>query len=68
MHGQENYHLHSDDWQRTIYISTLDVKTIDFDLSDEKKKALVQSGINGAEDYFQWFENPQERPVNRIEL
>jgi NTE family protein len=67
MHTQENNHLHSDDWQRTIYIDTLDVKTTDFNLSDDKKKALVQSGISGAEEYFQWFENPQEQPVNRIE-
>lgn len=68
MHVQENHHLHSDDWQRTIYINTFDVKTTDFDLSDKKKKALVQSGINGTEDYFQWFENPQEKPINRIDL
>jgi NTE family protein len=64
---QENQHLRSDDWQRTIYINTLDVKTTDFDLSDDKKGALLQEGINGAEDYFKWFEDPREKPVNRIE-
>jgi len=64
---QENQHLHSDDWQRTIYIDTLDVRTTDFDLSDQKKNELLQSGINGAESYFQWFEDPQEKPANRIE-
>jgi NTE family protein len=67
MHVQENQHLHSDDWQRTIYINTLDVKTTDFDLSDDKKMELIQSGIFGAEEYFQWFENSHEKPVNRIE-
>lgn len=67
MQVQENQHLHSDDWQRTIYINTLDVKTTDFNLSDDKKEALLQEGINGAEDYFKWFEDPQEKPVNRIE-
>jgi NTE family protein len=66
MHVQENQHLHSDDWQRTIYINTLDVGTTDFDLSDEKKAALIREGISGAEDYFRWFEDLQEQPVNRI--
>ena len=66
MNVQENQHLHSDDWQRTIYINTLDVETTDFELSDEKKDALVQSGIDGAETYFRWFEDATEAPVNRI--
>jgi len=65
---QENQHLHSDDWQRTIYINTLDVRTTDFDLSSEKKQFLLQAGIIDAENYFQWFEDPQKKPVNRIEL
>jgi NTE family protein len=67
MQVQENQHLHSDDWQRTIYINTLNVKTTDFDISDDMKKALLQQGIEGAEDYFRWFEDPKEKPVNRIE-
>ncbi len=66
MQVQENKHLHSDDWQRTIYINTLDVKTTDFDLSDEKKQALILQGIEGAENYFKWFENLKEDPANRI--
>ena len=66
MHVQENQHLHSDDWQRTIYINTLDVNTTDFDLSGEKKKALIGEGVSGAETYFKWFENSQEQPFNRI--
>jgi len=63
---QENQHLHSDDWQRTLYINTLDVGTTDFHLSDEKKTALLEQGIRGAETYFAWFENPDESPVNRL--
>jgi NTE family protein len=66
MQVQENQHLHGDDWQRTLYINTLDVKTTDFDISDEKKDALLQEGIRGAENYFRWFEDPQEQPINRI--
>jgi hypothetical protein len=30
------------------------------------KEALLQEEINGVEDYFKWFEDPQEKPVNRI--
>lgn len=67
MDAQQNSHLHSDDWQRTIYIDTLGVKTTDFDLSDEKKKALVDSGKEGAEAYFRWFDSasPADTPINK---
>lgn len=67
MQVQENQHLHSDDWQRTIYINTLDVRTTDFALSGDKKEALLKEGINGSENYFKWFEDPKELPFNRIE-
>ena len=66
MQVQENQHLHGDDWQRTLYINTLDVKTTDFDLTDGQKAALIQEGIDGAERYLQWFEDPGEAPVNRM--
>ncbi len=66
MNAQENIHLHSDDWHRTVYIDTLDVGTVDFDLPDEKKDQLLKSGITCAEDYFKWFEDPAESPCNRI--
>jgi NTE family protein len=65
MDNQSNTHLHSDDWQRTIYVDTLGVKTTDFSLTDAKKKALVESGRNGAETYLKWFDNPKSDPVNR---
>jgi NTE family protein len=68
MQVQENIHLKSDDWQRTLYINTLDVGTTDFDITDEKKKELVNEGIKGAEKYFRWFEDPEEKPVNKVEL
>lgn len=63
LESQQSAHLHSDDWARTIYIDTLGVKTTEFDLSDEKKAALVQSGKRGAEKYFEWFDNGQ--PINK---
>lgn len=63
MEGQQNNHLHSDDWQRTIYIDTLGVKTTDFDLDDSKKRALIKSGEEGVKQYFNWFD--QAQPVNK---
>ena len=59
---QQNIHLHSDDWARTVYIDTLGVNTTDFNLSDKKKQDLVKSGNKGAEDYFKWFDNETEAP------
>ncbi len=66
MEGQSNQHLHSDDWQRTIYIDTLGVKTTDFDLTDEKKEALSDSGRKNTQKYFDWYDNPKNKPVNRV--
>ena len=66
MEGQSNQHLHSDDWQRTIYIDTLGVKTTDFDLSDEKKEALADSGRKHTQKYFDWYDNPKSMAVNKV--
>ncbi|MFQ5848636.1 MAG: patatin-like phospholipase family protein [Candidatus Methylomirabilales bacterium] len=65
MESQASMHLHSDDWQRTIYVDTLGVKTTEFDLSDAQKEALVESGRVNTEKYFAWYDNPKSRPVNR---
>ncbi len=62
LNAQESIHLHSDDWARTVYIDTLGVKTTDFNLKDEKKQALVKSGITGTDEYFKWFDNTDEAP------
>jgi len=66
MHVQQNQHLHEDDWHRTLYIDTFDIKATDFDLTNEQKDALLQSGIDCAENYFNWFEDLKESPYNRI--
>ena len=66
MNQQEKQHLKGDDWQRTVYINTLDVGTTDFDISDEKKAALIEQGILGTETYLQWFEGQGEQPVNKL--
>lgn len=59
--AQQNAHLHSDDWMRTVYIDTLGVETTDFDLSDARKKALVESGREGTVKYFNWFDNNEPK-------
>jgi NTE family protein len=63
--SQDNAHLHSDDWQRTIYIDTLGVGTTDFGLTDAKKKDLENSGKLGALNYFEWFDKSPEKIINR---
>jgi NTE family protein len=65
LNAQENQHLHSDDWQRTVYIDTLGVRTTDFDLDDGKKDALVKSGKENTEKYFVWYDDPASQPANR---
>jgi NTE family protein len=63
--SQNNIHLHSDDWHRTIYIDTKGVSTTDFGLSDQKKTELIGSGKQGATDYFKWFDAAAEPIFNR---
>jgi NTE family protein len=65
MEGQANQHLHSDDWQRTIYVDTVGVGTTDFDLTDDRKKELVASGMACTERYFTWYDDPRNAAANR---
>ena len=65
MASQGNNHLHSDDWQRSVYIDTLGVSTTDFGLSDAKKDKLKASGRKGATNYFKWYDHKKSQPVNR---
>ena len=60
---QQNIHLHSDDWARTIYIDTMEVKTTDFEIPDSRKKDLISSGQKGAQEYFEWFDHT--RTINQ---
>ncbi len=66
MNSQEHIHLHGDDWQRTVYIDTLDIGTVDFNLSEHQKEQLLEQGAAGVEAYLRWFEDPSEEPVNRV--
>jgi NTE family protein len=57
LNAQNNAHLHSDDWQRTVFIDTLGVGTTEFDLAEAQKKALIKSGAAGVKAYFDWYDN-----------
>lgn len=59
-------HLHSDDWQRTIYIDTLGKKTTEIELSEEKNETLTRSGRECMEKYFTWNENPADVWMNNL--
>lgn len=63
--AQNNAHLHSDDWQRTIYIDTLGVGTTEFSLPDTKKEALLASGYTWAGTYFDWYDKPDSAAANK---
>ncbi len=54
--SQNVLHLHSDDWQRTIYIDASAARTTEFSLAEEKKTALVEAGRLGVANYLQWFD------------
>jgi NTE family protein len=66
LEAQASQHLHSDDWQRTIYIDTLGVRTTQFDLDDTTKEKLVNSGRTNTEAYFKWYDDPKNKPANRV--
>jgi len=53
--AQDNQHLHTDDWHRTIYIDSLRVATTDFNLNEKQKKALIKSGKDATRDYLKWW-------------
>jgi len=67
MSVQDNQHLHSDDWQRTIYIDSLGVRSTDFNLDPEKKAELVEQGRIGVREFFDWYdkETGKDAPVSR---
>lgn len=65
MESLQNQHLHNDDWHRTIFIDTLNVKTFDFHVNEERKRALIQSGRECTERYFEWYDDPANIVYNR---
>jgi NTE family protein len=51
--AQDHQHLHSADRQRTVYIPSLGIGVIDFDLTDAQKADLWQSGYQTMTTYLQ---------------
>ena len=49
---QNNTYLHSDDYKRTVFINSLGISDRDFDIPDEQKEKLVESGIKTTEAYL----------------
>lgn len=47
-------HLHSNDWNRTVFIDTKGVQTTEFDLGKDKISALISSGQQGVTTHFSW--------------
>ena len=47
-------HLHQNDWNRTVFIDTLGVRSTEFSLKQEKINALIESGHNSVKKYFDW--------------
>jgi NTE family protein len=68
---QDNLHLHSDDWNRTVYIDTLGVGTVDFNIPDDRKQALLASGSSGTIIYLSWYDRKfckRSRVANYLNL
>ncbi len=63
LNAQENQHLHTDDWHRTVYIDSLGVGTTDFDLTAQQKNALIRSGKQHTETYLKWWNDTKKDPA-----
>ena len=50
-------HLKPDDWNRTIFIDTLGVKTTDFQGVKTRIPELIKSGEDAVKNYFNWRDN-----------
>ncbi len=58
--AQDNQHLHSDDWHRTVYVDSLGVGTTDFGLDAKKQRALVASGKKSTQAYLDWWRDTKK--------
>ena len=63
MEAHDARYIEDSNFARTIPIPTLGIHTTEFDLSKEKSKALYQSGVDSATEFFkQWdFERYKEK-------
>lgn len=63
--SQQNQHLHSADWQRTIYIDTPGIRTMDFSIGNIEIEKMIESGRENTLKYFNWYDNLDNTPLNR---
>jgi len=52
MEAHDNWYIEEHNFERTISIPTLGVRTTDFGISREKAQQLYQSGVEAAEGFF----------------
>ena len=70
---QNNSHLETEDWQRTIFVDTHHIDGFNFNINLDTKKLLADSGRQGVTDYFKWYDKDkvgtrtqaQDFPYNR---
>lgn len=65
LESQQNQHLHSADWHRTIYIDTQGIRTMDFGIGSTEIEKMVKSGRENTLKYFAWYDNLDSKPLNR---
>lgn len=53
--AQDNAHLKSDDWKRTVYIDCLNIRPMDFEIGIPEKKLLIKQGQKHARQYLDWY-------------
>jgi len=59
--------IHSErvkDQDRTIYINSLDISPIEFDLNEDGKAKLIESGRKGVEDFLESKQNKKGRQID----
>ena len=55
--GQENEHIKTAKWDRTVYIDNKGISPFAFSLKKKDIKALIQSGFEGVENYIERAKN-----------
>lgn len=56
MDAHDKMHVENEDFERTVPIPTLGVRTTEFDLSPERRDALYHSGVDAAEEFFKTWD------------
>lgn len=61
-------HLQPYDWNRTVFIDTVGVRTSDFSLPQHKIDELIKSGKSAVQKYFDWRMNRSDDPWKSLPL